>query len=70
MKQEIFESIDKVKKSVIEIKDGDNCYSIDFIIDGEIKKTIPYARKNLMYVRDAAENFVTDVFKIEDLMRF
>ncbi len=47
-------------------------YEIDFYDDEQQSNFVAkcvYYNKSIFYVRDAAENWITDIFKIEDLKR-
>lgn len=68
MDEKTFESLDGSKKAVVNKKLGDDYYTVDFYHDDCLINSIEFPGKSRFYTEEAADNFVTGVFTIEDVM--
>lgn len=55
---------------VAEIFESEKGYSINFYQDAKKVGMITYFDKSIHFVRDAAENFVCGIFRIDDVRRY
>ena len=59
----------KEEKLVAHINEIDGGYQIEFEEDGERFATIKYPKNSITYVEDAAFNYISGLFKREDVLR-